>query len=115
MCGVSDDRCIGFRSVRWLFGGSMVGLLVVLFVPLVLSFFMMPGTCCFLHVTHMHGIYARHICKKCMPYMHCICAWRTCMASHQAQAWQRKLVNFAMPWTTDLPTGADAAENLRLR
>ena len=25
MCGVSDDRCLGFSFVRWLFGGSMVG------------------------------------------------------------------------------------------
>ena len=24
MCGVLDDRCIGFSSVSWLFGGSLV-------------------------------------------------------------------------------------------
>ena len=93
MCGVSDDRCIGFSSVRWLFGGSMVGLLVVLFVPLVLSFFMMPGTCCFLHVTHMHGIYARHICKQiyawliCIAYVHGAHAWHHTRLSHGKGSW----------------------------
>ena len=51
MSGVSDDRCIGFSFVRWLFGGCMVGLLVVLFVPLLLSFLAMPGLCCLLCVT----------------------------------------------------------------
>ena len=35
MSGVSDDRCIGFSFVRWLFGGCMVGLLAALFVPYV--------------------------------------------------------------------------------
>ena len=44
MCGVSGDRCLGFSVVRWLFGGSMVGLLAVLFVPL-LSLLAMPGHC----------------------------------------------------------------------
>ena len=54
LCGVSDDRRIGFSFVRWLFGGCMVGLLVVLFVPLLLSFLAMPGLCRFLRVTlHM--------------------------------------------------------------
>ena len=43
MCGASDDRCIGFRFVHWLFGGCLVELLVVLFVPLLLSFLAMPG------------------------------------------------------------------------
>ena len=37
MCGVSDDRGTGFSFVRWLFGGCMVGLLVVTSVPLLLS------------------------------------------------------------------------------
>ena len=37
--------------VRWLFGCSLVGLLVVLFVPLLLSSLAMPGLCCFLRVT----------------------------------------------------------------
>ena len=35
LCDVSDDRCIGFSFVRWLFGGCMVGLLAALFVPYV--------------------------------------------------------------------------------
>ena len=52
MCGVSDDRCTGYSAVRWLFGSSMVGLFVALFVPLFLSFLAMPGLCCFLRVTH---------------------------------------------------------------
>ena len=51
MCGVLDDRCIGFSFVRWLFGGCMFGLSVVLFVPLLLSFLAMPVLCLFLHVT----------------------------------------------------------------
>ena len=51
LCGVSDDRYIGFSFVRWLFGGCMVGLLVVLFVPLLLSLSAMPGLCRFLCVT----------------------------------------------------------------
>ena len=38
MCGVSDDRGIVLILLRWLYGGCMVGLLVVLFVPLLLSF-----------------------------------------------------------------------------
>ena len=37
--------------VRWLFGCGLVGLLVVLIVPLLLSFLAMPGLCCFLRVT----------------------------------------------------------------
>ena len=52
LCGVSDDRCIGFTFVRWLFGGCMVGLLVILFVTLLLSFSAMHGLCCFLRVLH---------------------------------------------------------------
>ena len=53
LCGVSDDRCtgLGFSFVLWLFGGCMVGWLVVLFVPWLLSFSAMTGLCCFLHVT----------------------------------------------------------------
>ena len=43
LCGVSDDRCTGFSCLRWLFGGCMVGLLVVLLVPLLLSFLAKPG------------------------------------------------------------------------
>ena len=42
---------LGCNFVRWLFGSSMVGLLVVLFVPLFLSFLAMPGLWCFLCVT----------------------------------------------------------------
>ena len=61
MCGVSDDRCSGFSFVPWLFAGSMVGLLVILFVPLLLSFLVMPGLCCFVHVTHISV--RIHICK----------------------------------------------------
>ena len=38
--------------VRWLFGCGLVGLLVVLIVPLFLSFLAMPGLCCILRVTH---------------------------------------------------------------
>ena len=34
--------------VRWLFGCGLVGFLVVLIVPLFLSFLAMPGLCCFL-------------------------------------------------------------------
>ena len=48
MCGVSDDRCIGFTFVRWLFGCCLVGLLVVSFMSLLLSFLAMPGQA-FLH------------------------------------------------------------------
>ena len=51
MCGVSDDRCVGFSVVIWLFGGSMVGLLVVLLVLLLLSCLAMPGLHGFLSVT----------------------------------------------------------------
>ena len=51
MCGVSDDRCVGFSFVIWLFGGSMVGLLVVLLVLLLSSCLAMPGLHCFLFVT----------------------------------------------------------------
>ena len=57
MCGVSDDRCMAFGLVRWLFGGCQVGLLVCLFVPLLLSSLAMPGLCCFLRVTHMAGTF----------------------------------------------------------
>ena len=53
MCGVSDGRCLAFSFVRWLFGGSMFGLIVVL--PLWLSFLAMPGLCCFLRVTPRHA------------------------------------------------------------
>ena len=50
LCGVSDDRCIGFNFAGWLSGGCMVGLLAVL---LSLA---MPGLCRFLRVTPcMHG------------------------------------------------------------
>ena len=51
MCGASDDMCVGFSFVRRLFGGCMLGLLVVLFVPFLLSFvpFLLS---CFLRVTH---------------------------------------------------------------
>ena len=48
-------RMIGaqvYNVVRWLFGCGLVGLLVVLIVPLCLSFLAMPGICCFLRVTH---------------------------------------------------------------
>ena len=46
MCGWPDYWCTGFNVVRCLFGGSMVGLLVLLF----LSFLAIPGLCCFLRV-----------------------------------------------------------------
>ena len=49
--GASDDWCTGYSGVRWLFGCGLVGLLVVLIVPLFLSFLAMPGLCCFLRVT----------------------------------------------------------------
>ena len=50
MCGVSADRCTGFSAVRWQSRGSMVGLLVGLFVTFLLSFLAMPDLrcCCFL-------------------------------------------------------------------
>ena len=51
LCGVSDDRCIGLSFVRWLFCGCAIGLLVVWFVPLVLSFLATPGLCRFLRGT----------------------------------------------------------------
>ena len=51
MSGVSDDGCMGSTSVRWLFGGRVAGLLVLLFVPLFLLFLATPGLCCFLLVT----------------------------------------------------------------
>ena len=51
LCGVSEDRCIDFSFVLWLFGGCVVGLLVVLVVPLLLSFLAMPGLCRFLRIT----------------------------------------------------------------
>ena len=38
--------------VLWLFGCSLIDLLVVLFVPLFLSFLAVPGLCYFRHVTH---------------------------------------------------------------
>ena len=41
--------------VRWLFGCGLVGLLVVLIVPLFLSFVAMPGLCCFLRVAHIYA------------------------------------------------------------
>ena len=44
------------RVVRWLFGFGVVGLLVVLIVPLFLSFLAMLGLCCFLRVTHAHPV-----------------------------------------------------------
>ena len=52
LCSVSYDMCIASSFVRWLFGGCMVGLSAVLFVPLLLSFKAMPGLCRFLRVTH---------------------------------------------------------------
>ena len=56
MCGVSGDRCLGFSVVRWLFGGSMVGLLAVLFVPL-LSLLAMPGHCRIVRNTCQQRLY----------------------------------------------------------
>ena len=52
MCVV--HRMIGAQvySVRWLFGCGLVGWLVILIVPLFLSFLAMAGLCCFLRVTH---------------------------------------------------------------
>ena len=61
LCGMSDDRGIGFSFVRWLFGVCVVGLLVVLSVPLLLSFLAMPGLCRFLRVSHMHETQAMNI------------------------------------------------------
>ena len=57
MCAASDNRCTGFSAVRLLFGSSVVGFVCA--VVLLMSFFAMPGLCCFLLVTlslHMHGI-----------------------------------------------------------
>ena len=42
--------------VRWLIGCGLVGLLVVLIVPLFLSFLAMLGLCYFLRVTHRRQI-----------------------------------------------------------
>ena len=56
MCGVSGDRCLGFSVVRWLFGGSMVGLLAVLFVPL-LSLLAMPDHCRIVRNTCQQRLY----------------------------------------------------------
>ena len=52
MCGVVCQMtgvctCTGFSADRWLFGSSIVGLLVVLFVPLFVAFLAKPGICCF--------------------------------------------------------------------
>ena len=52
MCVVRRMICAQvYLVVRWLFGCGVVGLLVVLIVPLFVSFLGMPGLCCFLHVT----------------------------------------------------------------
>jgi len=45
MCGVRG-RCTGFTIVRRLFASGMVGFLVLLRVPLCMSFVAMPGLCC---------------------------------------------------------------------
>ena len=45
MCGMSDGRCPGLSVVRGLFGSGMAGLLVLLCVPLFLSFMAMPRLC----------------------------------------------------------------------
>ena len=56
-CAISYDMCIASSFVRWLFGGCMVGLSAVLFVPLLLSFKAIPGLCRFLRVTHeLHAL-----------------------------------------------------------
>ena len=63
MCGVSDDRCTS--AARRLFGTSVVGLLVVVFVPLVLSFLAVPGLS--LIVTHTPTF--PHTCMAaCWPH-----------------------------------------------
>ena len=54
MCCVSGDMCTGFCAVRWLFGGSMVGLLVVSLCRCFLSFMEMPGLGYFLCTTTTH-------------------------------------------------------------
>ena len=46
MCQMTGAQV--YSVVHWLFGCSLVGLLVVLFVPLFLSFLAMPGLCYFL-------------------------------------------------------------------
>ena len=46
--------------VRWLFGSGFVGLLVVLIVPLFLSFLAMPGLCCFLRLTPNMNIHTSY-------------------------------------------------------
>ena len=46
-----------YSDVHWPFGCGLVGFLVVLFVPLLLSFLAMPGLCCFLRATHVHGMH----------------------------------------------------------
>ena len=59
MCVVR--RMIGaqvYSVVHWLFGCGLVGLLVVLIVPLFLSFLVMPGLGCFLRVTPMPAVVA---------------------------------------------------------
>ena len=43
VCGASDVWSTICSVVRWLFGCGFVGLLVVLIVPLYLSFMAMPG------------------------------------------------------------------------
>ena len=48
MCDVPDDRCTGFSAVHWLFGSGMVGLLLLLFVPMLYLFLAMLGLCCLL-------------------------------------------------------------------
>ena len=54
MCVVRRMSGAHVRSVvRWLFGCGLVGLLVVLIVPLFLSFLAMPGLSCVLRVTPM--------------------------------------------------------------
>ena len=54
--------------VRRLFGCGLVVLLVVLIVPLFLSFLAMPGLCCFLRATH---IYPRFMPFVAMPGLYC--------------------------------------------
>ena len=51
LCGVSDDWWKASGLVHWLFGGYMVGLLVVLIVPLLFSLLVMTGRCRFFRVT----------------------------------------------------------------
>ena len=49
--------------VCWLFGCGLVGLLVVMIVPLFLSFLATPGLCCFLRVTLHHTDRSVASCK----------------------------------------------------